>query len=154
MHAVQVELINPFLSATRDVFRTMLSCELSRGELGRKQGHTPQYEVSGLIGLSGKCQGMVVLSLGRATAIQAAGIMLGETPTEINADVVDAVGELTNMVAGAAKAQLAQYDLSVSLPSVICGKHHSIGFPSGSTPIVLPFHSELGPVSVEVGLAL
>jgi CheY-specific phosphatase CheX len=43
--------------------------------------------------------------------------------------------------------------MDVSLPSVICGRHHSIKFPSGSTPIVLPFQSDIGPVSVEVGLS-
>ena len=151
---LQVELINPFLNATRDVFHTMLSCELSRGQLERKQGYTPEYEVSGLIGLSGQCQGMVVLSLGRLTAMHAAAIMLGHQPDQLNEDVVDAVGELTNMIAGAAKAQLTEFDLSVSLPSVICGKHHSIKFPTGSTPIVLPFHSAIGSISVEVGLAV
>jgi chemotaxis protein CheX len=57
------------------------------------------------------------------------------------------------MIAGAAKAQLEQYQLSVSLPSVICGKNHSINFPSNSTPIVLPFQSKIGPVCIEVGLA-
>jgi chemotaxis protein CheX len=150
---MQVELVNPFLSATCEVFRTMLSCEISRGPLERKLDHTPTHEVSGVIGLSGKCQGMVVVSLGREAALKAAGILLEDAPAEINADVVDAVGELTNMIAGSAKAQLAQYELSVSLPSVICGRHHSISFPSGSTPIALPFESELGPVSVEVGLA-
>jgi chemotaxis protein CheX len=150
---MQVELVNPFLSATCDVFRTMLSCQIRRGPVGRKDGRAPQYEVSGLIGLSGKCQGMVVVSLGRQTALQAASILLAHEATEINADVVDAVGEMTNMIAGAAKAQLAEYELSVGLPTVICGRHHSISFPSGSTPIVMPFESDIGPMSVEVGLA-
>jgi chemotaxis protein CheX len=109
--------------------------------------------VSGLIGLSGKCQGMVVVSLSRQTALKAASILLAHEATEINADVVDAVGEMTNMIAGAAKAQLAQYELSVGLPTVICGRNHSISFPSGSTPIVMPFDSDIGPMSVEVGLA-
>ncbi len=143
---MQVELVNPFLSATCEVFRTTLSCEVSRGPLERKLDHTPTHEVSGVIGLSGKCQGMVVVSLGRDAALKAAGILLDKAPAEINADVVDAVGELTNMIAGSAKAQLAQYERSVSLPSVICGRHHSIRFPSGSTPIALPFETELGPV--------
>jgi chemotaxis protein CheX len=150
---MQVELVNPFLIATTDVFRTMLQCEISRGQLALKQNHTPEYEVSGLIGLTGKCQGMVVVSLGRETAIKAAAIMLGERPDGLNAQVVDTVGELANMIAGAAKSQLSQYQLSIGLPSVICGKNHSIGFPSNSTPILLPFDSPIGPICIEVGLA-
>jgi chemotaxis protein CheX len=150
---MQVELINPFLTAASDVFRTMLNCELTRGALSLKSTNTPEYEVSGLIGLSGKCQGMVVFSLGRDTALRATEVMLGQRPDSLNADVVDTVGELANMIAGAAKARLEQYELSISLPSVICGKHHSISFPSNSKPIVLPFQSKIGPVCIEVGLA-
>jgi chemotaxis protein CheX len=150
---MKVELVNPFLDATTSVFRTMLSCELSRGQPALKTNRAPEYEVSGLIGLTGKCQGMVVVSLGRDTAISATEIMLSERPDGLNSDVVDAVGEIANMIAGAAKSQLEQYELSVGLPSVICGKNHSIGFPSNSTPIVLPFESAIGPVCVEVGLA-
>src|SRR6478735_8973941 len=123
---MQVELLNPFLSATTSVFRTMLGCELSRGKPELKRSHSPQYEVSGLIGLSGQRQGMVVISLGRQTAIKATEILLAETPDSINAQVIDAVGELANMIAGAAKAQLSEFQLSVGLPSVICGKHHLI----------------------------
>jgi chemotaxis protein CheX len=150
---MQVELLNPFLNATVEVFRTMLACELIRGQPSLKTNTSPQHEVSGLIGLTGKIQGMVVVSLGRETAIQATEILLSERPPEINAQVVDAVGELTNMIAGSAKSRLEQFQLSVGLPSVICGKHHSIGFPSNSTPIRLPFDSPIGPVCVDVGLA-
>jgi chemotaxis protein CheX len=150
---MQVELINPFVSAANNVFQTMLNCELARGTLGIKRNNTPEFEVSGLIGLSGNCQGMVVFSLGRDTALKATEIMLGQRPDSLNRDVVDAVGELANMIAGAAKSQLDRYNLSVSLPSVICGKHHSINFPSTSTPISLPFQSKIGPVCIEVGLA-
>jgi chemotaxis protein CheX len=97
---------------------------------------------------------MVVVSLGRETALKATGIMLGAAPKELNADVVDAIGELTNMIAGAAKGRLEQHQLNISLPSVICGRHHSTSFPSPSTPFVLPFQSEIGPVSIEVGIAV
>lgn len=150
---MQVELLNPFLNATVDVFRTMLSCELTRGQPTLKRSNAPQYEVSGLIGLTGGRQGMVVVSLGRMTAMKATEILLGERPDGIDSQVVDAVGELANMIAGAAKAKLGQFQLNIGLPSVICGKNHLIGFPSNSTPIVLPFESHIGPVCVEVGLA-
>ena len=150
---MKVELVNPFLNATTEVFRTMLSCELARGVLSIKQHHSPEHEVSGLIGLSGKCQGMVVVGLGRDTALKATEILLNERPKFLNSQVIDAVGEIANMIAGAAKVQLSKYELSIGLPSVICGRNHTINFPSDSTPILLPFESKIGPVCVEVGLA-
>jgi len=149
---MRVEFINPFISATLDVFKTMLGCTLVRGPLSLKREHTPAHEVSGLIGLSGKCRGMIVVSLGRETAIRAAEIMLGARPDEVDRDVMDAIGELTNMIAGAAKTQLEEYRLTIGLPTVICGKNQVITFPSETQPLAIPFDSEIGPVSVQVGL--
>lgn len=150
---MRVEYINPFVAATQDVFRTMLNCALVRGPLGVKEAHTPEHEVSGMIGLSGVCRGMVVVSIGRDTAMSVAEIMLGTRPAELNADVIDAVGELTNMVAGAAKTKLEEFRLTIGLPTVICGKNQTILFPSGTLPIVIPFESQIGPVCVQVGFS-
>ncbi len=149
---MRAELINPFLTATHDVFSTMLGCTLTRGPLGLKQDRAPVHEVSGMIGLSGQYRGMVLVSVGRETALNAAGILLGERPTELGEDVLDAVGELTNMIVGAAKTQLEEYRLSIGLPSVICGQVQSIKFPPEASPIVIPFDSEIGPICLEVGL--
>jgi chemotaxis protein CheX len=149
---MRAELINPFIVAAQNVFQTMLGTTLTRGQVGLKDSHTPTHEVSGLIGLCGQLQGMVVVTVSRTTAIRAAEVMLGSRPSELNSDVVDAVGELTNMIAGAAKTTLEAYQLDISLPTVICGKAHSISFPSGSWPLTIPFDSEMGPVCVEVGL--
>jgi chemotaxis protein CheX len=149
---MQVELINPFISSLNNAFMTMLDCPIRRGEISLKEGRTPMYEISGIIGLSGKAVGTVVLSLSTPVALQAASTMLLCETTEVNADVVDAVGELTNMVAGGAKAQLAQYDLSVSLPNVITGRNHEIRFPSNVTPICMPFTTKWGALMLEVGL--
>ena len=109
-------------------------------------------EVSGVIGLSGRAVGTVVVSLSKEVAIKAASTMLMTDVDEVNADVVDAVGEITNMVAGGAKAQLEQYRLSISLPNVVTGEGHDIRFPSEVHPIRVMFQSDWGPLSIDVGL--
>jgi chemotaxis protein CheX len=149
---MKVEYINPFLSSAISVFNTMLGITLTREDPFLKNATQPNHEVSGLIGLSGKVKGMVVLSLSREAALSAAGIMLGERPKDLNADVADAIGELTNMIAGAAKAQLEDLQLNISLPTVITGKSHCIEFPKNTLPICIPFDCEWGAISVEVGM--
>ena len=149
---VNVDCINPFLTAAVNVFQTMLSCELKRGKPYLHDGGQPAHEVSGVIGLSGKAVGTVVMSVGRDVAMKATEVMLGEAPPDMNADVADTVGELTNMIAGSAKAQLAQFEMSISLPSVIMGRHHTVMFPTDTKPINIPFDSAWGPVCVQVGL--
>jgi chemotaxis protein CheX len=149
---VKVEYINPFIKATITVFRTMFNCELERGNPFLKGSSHPDHDISGMIGLTGKAVGTVVLSIDRDVALKAAESMLGERQQDLNADVVDAVGELTNMIAGNAKTDLEQFSMSLSLPSVITGKNHVVAFPSGMTPIGIPFESEWGNICVDVGL--
>jgi len=129
----------------------MLNCELTRQDLFLKDDSKALHEVSGIIGLSGKAKGTVVLSLYREAALRATEVMLQVRPDSINSDVTDAIGELTNMIAGAAKAQLEQYELSITLSTVITGKGHSIGFPSGAPALYIPFECEWGGVVVQVG---
>lgn len=149
---MKVEYINPFVASITSVFATMLDCQVSRGRPFIKEGSHPHHEVNGIIGLSGKAKGTVVLSLDQNVALAATEAMLLERPAEIDSDVADAVGELTNMIAGGAKAQLEQFSLSVSLPNVIIGKTHSLEFYSNATPISIPFDCPWGGVVLEVGL--
>ncbi len=141
---MQVEYINPFVRSVLSVFSTMANCTLTRGQPFIKDSHQPMHEVSGIIGLSGKAKGTVVLSLDREAAMRATEALLGERPSSIDADVTDAIGELTNMIAGNAKAQLERYALSVSLPTVITGKGHCIDFPQGRTGDLHPLRLRVG----------
>ncbi len=150
---MRVEYINPFIASVTNAFQTMLNCEAHRGAITLKDNSSPKFEISGIIGLSGKAVGTVVLSLSKEVAIQAASTMLMCECTEINDDVIDAVGELTNMVAGAAKAELEEYQMMVSLPNVITGTDHEVRFPSDVSPICVPFSTQWGGLALEVGLS-
>jgi chemotaxis protein CheX len=149
---MKVEYINPFISATVSVFAKLLSCHLKRGEIYIKRSFQPEYQASGVIGLSGKATGTVALTLDRNVALQATDALLGERFEEINAEVADTVGELTNMIAGAAKAQLEDLELNMGLPSVVLGKNHIIQFPSNAVPLCIPFDSPWGPLCLQVSL--
>jgi chemotaxis protein CheX len=150
---MRVEYINSFISSLDHTFKTMLDCEVERGQPALKDNTAPKFDISGVIGLSGKAVGTVVLSFSEEVALKAASHMLMCENTEINDEVVDAVGELTNMVAGGAKAQLAEYQLAVSLPNVITGRNHEVRFPSDVKPISVPFSTKWGPLTLEVGLS-
>lgn len=151
---MRVEYINPFIKSLSNTFQTMLSCEVQRGEISLRTEETELHEFSGIIGLSGKAVGSVVLSLSQPVARKSTAALLMISEDDISDDdVVDAVGELANMVAGAAKAELEEYDLSVSLPSVITGSNHQVHFPSDVQPICVHFDCEWGPLKLEVGLS-
>jgi chemotaxis protein CheX len=149
---MRADYINPFISSLVNTFETMLSCTLTRGSLYLRGNETKLHDVSGVIGLSGHAQGTVVLSLEKEVAMQAAATLLMCDATEMNDEVIDAVGELTNMVAGSAKSKLEEYQLSISLPSVVLGEGHLVRFPSDVTPICVPFTCPWGSLKIEVGL--
>jgi chemotaxis protein CheX len=146
------EYASPFLSATVSTFDAMLGCKLTPREPIAKGAFQPEHEVSGVIGLSGKAKGAVILSMCREAAIRASEAMLGQRPAEIDSDVTDAIGELTNIIAGGAKAKLAELALSVSLPTVFVGQGHAMEFPHKVAPVCIPFDCAWGYVAVEVGL--
>jgi chemotaxis protein CheX len=150
---IRVEYINPFVESTRAVFATMLRFEVRRGEISLKRALQPEHEISGIIGLSGAAKGTVVISMSASLAIEITSIFVGERSVTINADVIDAIGELTNMIVGSAKAKLDDLKMSIGLPTVIVGRNHAVAFPSGVTPLSIPFESMHGAFCLEVGLA-
>ena len=149
---MKAEYINPFIASAAEVFSTMLQCEITRGTLSLSTGHQPTLDISGVVGLSGKASGTVVLSFSREVAVQATEKLLGQKYSAINNDVIDAVGELTNMIAGRAKAGLEHLAMSLALPTVVTGKNHIISFGSATQTIRIPFACQWGDFILEVGL--
>lgn len=149
---MQAEHINPFLRSLATTFTMMLGCEVKRGPLAVTASGRRRHPISGVIGLSGQAVGTVVINLSEEAALRAASALLLTEMSEIDDDVVDAVGELANIIAGAAKAELDQFDLSVSLPNVVIGNDHEIRFPTGARPICVPYETDFGPLVMEVGL--
>ena len=149
--AARVEFINPFVIAVSKTLETMVGCKVVREPPQLKKEKSALYPVSGIIGLSGIVVGTVVLTMSEALALKSASAMLMEEFTEFNRDVFDAVGELTNVIAGNAKAQLEEYKLSLSLPNVIYGKDAELRFPERCQPISIPFRTDYGAMAIEIG---
>jgi len=151
--ASAAEYINPVVTATRTVFETMLDCTPSRTGLTLKGPASPRHELSAVIGVSGKVAGTIVLSLSRGAALEVLNRLVGIRVEEVTTEVCDAVGELTNMIAGSAKSKLEDLKLSISIPNIVSGKDHVIHFPSNVQPICIAFDSEIGPFAIEVGFS-
>ncbi|MDB5048410.1 MAG: putative Chemotaxis protein CheX [Fibrobacteres bacterium] len=60
-------------------------------------------------------------------------------PGKVRAKVKDAIGELANIVAGAAKKDLSRFKIKISLPTVIAGENHSISGSEDASGMVIPF---------------
>ena len=94
----------------------------------------PDAPVTGLVGLSGKCTGFVSLAMPERVATLAVSGLLMEEYTTINAQVVDGVGEMTNVIAGGLKTKLSNTPWmigNITIPSVILGSHYNISYSKG-----------------------
>ncbi len=68
---------------------------------------------------------------------------MGTAVSEINDEVEDIVGELTNIVVGGAKIEFAGlgYSFNISLPLLVSGGAHVIKHKHDSPVLVIPFTS-------------
>lgn len=145
------EFINPVITSVRSVFETMIGCSPKRLGLQLKDSACPSHELSAVIGVTGKAVGTIVVSFSRQAAFQVYERFLGATADAITPEVCDAMGELANMIAGGAKSRLETLNLSIGLPTVISGVAHEVHYPSNMMPLCVPFESEIGNFSIEIG---
>jgi len=150
---MDAKYINPFLIAIKDVFETMIDLPVTIGKPFIKKDKIPAYEVSSIIGLSGAVIGCVSIGFSQKIALRMAGALLEEEFAEINDDCTDAIGEIANMIAGNAKSAFPVDTASISVPSVIIGKH-SVSYPSGIPVISIPCEASSGSLCVDVALKL
>jgi chemotaxis protein CheX len=149
---LKVEYVNPFITATLTTFSTVLQINLTAGKPQIKMDNFPSYDISGIIGISGDASGLIALSYPKLVALKAVSKMIGSEIKIIGPDVTDAIGELTNIIAGSAKKDLKNLNVSISLPNVIVGKDHVLASPRDVQSIVVPFTSEIGNIALEVSL--
>jgi len=111
-----------------DVFETMLDLKA----VSEPASGMPEFDerVTGSVAFAGEhISGAVYLHLGTAFAGQVAAAMLGLAPADLGeAEVNDAVGEVTNMLTGGLKSWLCDSgaDCAVSTPAIIRGSSFAI----------------------------
>lgn len=88
-----------------------------------------KYDVSCVITFSGDVEGPIVLGFWGESALAIAGALGGEGLKPKSADFADAIGELTNMIAGGAKSRLTDTSASISCPSIIMAEDHVVCTP-------------------------
>ncbi|MFB3924437.1 MAG: chemotaxis protein CheX [Syntrophales bacterium] len=151
---MDVRFINPFLEGTVSVLKTMAFIEPRPGKPYLKKDSLAKGDISGIIGLTGNVRGSLALSFSQGCILKIVSNMLGEEMNEINGDIKDAVGEITNMVSGVARKKLESMGLvlSAAIPTVVSGKDHSVIHVLGGPSIIIPFEIDAGPFVVDVCL--
>lgn len=153
---MKVEYINPFLDAAKNVIETMAQTPVTHAKAELKKDAVTYGDVTGIIGMT--CEtvtGAMVVSFSQECILHLVANMLMEpVKAKVDEDVIDAVGELTNMICGGAKASLAKLNLKFDLatPTMVAGRGVEISMFSKAPTIVIPFSTEHGTFVVEANL--
>jgi len=149
---MDVKFINPFLHGTVDVLKKMAFINPRPGKIYLKDTSNAYGDISGIIGITGDAIGSLAISFKEGCICDIMSRMLGETYTEANQDIFDGVGEITNMISGAARTHMEKEGLTVyaAIPSIIYGKSHTINHILNSPSIVIPFDTDKGSFVVDV----
>jgi len=149
---MDVKLVNPFINATINVLETMAFINVNAGKPYLKKENVAVGDVTGVLGLTGVANGTISVTFEEKCILAIVSNMFGETMEELNSEIADAVGELTNMVAGQARRELSEMGkvLKAAIPSVVAGRNHSITHYTDGPKIAIPFETENGAFTIEV----
>lgn len=149
---MNVEYINPFIDATLNVLKTMSRTEAMPGKPYLKKDQKALGDVSAVIGLTGEANGTISISFPEQSIAAVVSRMFGEPVSELEGELADAVGEISNMISGQARQQLEKTGklLHGSIPSVIVGKNHQISHFTTYPVIAVPFETPEGGFTIEV----
>lgn len=152
---MKVKYINPFIAATKSVFKTMMNVDVEPGKPFLLTDNTMdeyKFDISGIIGLTGETTGAVVISFTKISALKVVSSFAGIHVKIFDQTVVDSIGEIINIISGNAKRDLSDFKLNISLPSVVTGHLHKLNWPTGVPVVTIPFTSEMGTFCISVSL--
>jgi chemotaxis protein CheX len=149
---MDIKYVNPFINATLNVLETMAFTKAEAGKPYVKKDQVAPGDVSGVIGLTGNVSGTISVSFAEKSILSIVSNMFGEEMKELNEEIKDAVGEITNMISGQARQELENLgrSLQAAIPTVIMGKNHSITHVTSHPIIAIPFSTANGGFTIEV----
>lgn len=127
---------------TRDIFDTMLGIEIQPANDVWKAA---KDQLTGAVYLAGAWKGAVLLECNYHQAYLFTNLLMSiPTPSTMNDDVRDTLGELTNMLGGNLKAVLPP-GVVLSMPSVVEGSDYSLRICGGKASVErLAYQSSAG----------
>lgn len=149
---MEVKYINPFINAAQTVFKTMLNIDAKMGKPILKNEKTTSGDISGIMGLAGDRKGTICISFHDKGALFVFKTLVGEECESINPEVVDSIGELTNIISGQARKEFEQtgLNLKAAIPMVVVGKNVEVNFITKIPIISLPFYFSINNGTQEI----
>ncbi|MDJ0809167.1 MAG: chemotaxis protein CheX [Desulfobacterales bacterium] len=150
---MNAQYINPFIKAVTDLFATMIAQPVRLGKPILKKTPAASHPINSVIQIDGQARGCVVVSFPEPVALALASALLDEAMDEIDADCLDALGEIANMIAGNAKNEFPEDTGAMSVPQVSMDPS-AITYPPDVPIISIPCDTNDGELIIDVALAV
>ena len=146
-----VEIAKAFIIATNNTLSTMANITPTAGKPFVKTDQTALGDFSAVIGVTGKHKGSICVTFTREGAVSIAQAMLGDDLEDLERDVIDTVGEITNIISGQTRAAISEKGIVLqgSTPTIVVGEQHRITHLSRAPVMCIPFSMPTGSFSVE-----
>ena len=146
-------LVNPFIEGTLHILDTTAFVKVKPETPFLKKDRKALGDISGLLEISGDLSGSAAISFSEKSILGIVSAMFGEDMTQINEEITDAVGEISNMVAGHVTTKIAEMDkkVKVKFQEVKIGRGSLIEHIEGAKHVLaLPFSTTKGKMVIEV----
>lgn len=143
---MNVEYINPFISASQDMLVQVANTKTSIGKLFLRDSSFVGDNVIIVIGIAGGLKGQVIFNLSSKVACDIASCMMCGMPVpHLDELSKSAIGELTNMISGNAATIFASKEilLDITPPTIMIGDNIQIST-TKSNSICIPLVMENG----------
>jgi CheY-specific phosphatase CheX len=150
---MDVAYVNPFIASVTHVFKEMVHVSCQVGKPFRKRdGHRfyPLYSHAATVEFSGPVSGMIALDFAQPVALSLASTFAGEEFGKVDANCADALAEIVNVVAGAAKKQMPCGQVSLSIARL--QRTSNVTYPPDTPILAIPFDTDRGRMVMEVAL--
>jgi chemotaxis protein CheX len=144
-HMQREEIIHAVHAATAEVFSTMLGMEVKPSATHLDHASPSVIDgIMGVVGVAGPWTGTGVILCSARFARRLCSTLLMTEANAVNEEVLDAVGEIANMIVGNFKtaAEVMVGPLNLSVPTVIYGRNFTSRSLGNSEWIVMPFDCE------------
>ncbi len=139
---MEAQYSNPFITGVKHVFKTMLNLDLDDKEPFSKGTRKTTADVTGVMGFTGDKRGTMAFSTSTSGAVAIYARLMREQFDSITREVMDAMGELTNIISGQARLELEKQSLHLNahVPMVFVGKDIEISYITRGDITCIPFH--------------
>jgi chemotaxis protein CheX len=145
MNQIPKEMLSVLVESTQEVFDTMVFQPLA--SLTPIEGNVPRpsSNVVGTVAFAGERCGIVLFYTTAETANSITGAMLGIPAADVNGEMPDAIGEVTNMIAGTFRTKMAAAGprWAISIPTVTIGTFYT-KYMSDVQRVLCPFTMSSG----------